>query len=452
MERDSEEKNLSFFENGQKKSNYHLVFSRSLKKSKNEVLDSFLNCEDDADNKNEQKIVDKTKINGDKLYEDNVEYIINNYTPHTIERGLIESIKNKENVTKENLSLAEIINFKNKPDQIIDTDEFGFIEKKKDDEVKEEFKKSQLSNRELLTINARTEKWKYMINNLNEYKNKKKDKLKKRTRKGIPDSLRSYIWQVFGGIDKYIQKGLFEKLDKEILDPEIEITIIKDLDRTYPSCQMFRDKYGVGQRKLFKVLSNYSKYNKLIGYVQGMGYIAALFLIYMDEPSSFYLLHSLIKNYELESIFMPGLPGLKKKFYVLLNLEKKFIPKVYEVLKRDGIIPSLYASEWFICLFSKGLKPNALVRIFDTFLYEGFKVIYRFSLAFLKMKENELIKCKPGIIYTMNIINNLLYNVDVDNLFKIAFNFHLSRKHIEKYEREYEENKMNTKNEFIQQI
>ena len=241
-------------------------------------------------------------------------------------------------------------------------------------------------------------------------------------------------------------------MEKEILDQEVEIAIIKDLDRTYPSCQMFRDKYGGGQRKLFKVLSNYSKYNKLIGYVQGMGYIAALFLIYMDEQSSFYLLHSLIKNYELESIFMPGFPGLRKKFYVLLNLEKKFIPKVYEVLKRDGIIPSLYASEWFICLFSKDLKPSILVRIFDSFLYEGFKVIYRFALAFLKMKENEFIKCRPGILYTMNIIKKLLYNVDVDNLFKIAFNFRLSRKHIEKFEKEYEENKENKKNEFIKQI
>ena len=183
-----------------------------------------------------------------------------------------------------------------------------------------------------------------------------------------------------------------------------------------------------------------------------MGYLVAIFLLYMDEQSSFYLLHSIIKDYELESIYLPGFPSLKQKFYVLLNLEKKFIPKIYEVLKRDGIYPSIYASEWFICLFSKDLKANVFVRIFDTFLLEGYKVIYRFALAFLKLKENEFIKGKPGIISTMKIMKNCLSNIDVEELFKIAFGFHMSRKHIEKFEKEYEINKNNPKNEFISQL
>ena len=291
-----------------------------------------------------------------------------------------------------------------------------------------------------------------MLEHFDVYKNRKKKTLKNRTRKGIPDSLRSQIWQLFGEIDKYIKKDEFENLEKLELDQETEITIIKDLDRTFPSCSLFTDKYGGGQRKLFKVLSNYSKFNKDIGYVQGMGYIVALFLIYMDEKSSFYLLHSLIKNYELEGIYLPGFPELKKKFYVLLNLEKKYIPKIYEVFKRDGIYPSLYASEWFICLFSKDLKPNVLVRIFDTFLYEGYKVIYRFALAFLKMKEKEFVNGKPGIIYTMDIMKTIFNNIDVEYLFKVAFNFHLSRKHIAKFEQEYEKNKNDENNEFIKQV
>ena len=76
-----------------------------------------------------------------------------------------------------------------------------------------------------------------------------------------------------------------------------------------------------------------------------MGYLVVLFLIYMNEESSFYVLHSLIKNCELEGIYKQGFPDLKKKFYVLLNLEKKFIPKIYDVLKRGGTFPSIYASE-----------------------------------------------------------------------------------------------------------
>ena len=44
----------------------------------------------------------------------------------------------------------------------------------------------------------------------------------------------------------------------------METTIIKDLDRTLPACQLFEDKKG--QRSLFKDLSAYSRYNKEIGY------------------------------------------------------------------------------------------------------------------------------------------------------------------------------------------
>ena len=417
---------------------------------------SFSNISDE--NTNNNKILDdEEKLEDEKIdeiiIEDQITIFENNQTPHTIEKGLIESIKKRENVTKENLDLAEKINFKNKPDQIIDTDEFGFIKTKCKSEtnIMSEMKTS-LSKEELLTINARTEKWRYMIDHFDEYKTKKVKKLKERTRKGIPDSLRSYVWQLFGKIDKYIVKGFFEKLEKEEIDPDTELTIIKDLDRTFPSCQLFKDKYGMGQRKLFKVLSSYSKFNKDIGYVQGMGYLVAIFLIYMDEQSSFYLLHSVIKNYELERIYLPGFPDLKKKFYVLLNLEKKFIPKVYDVLKRDGIFPSIYASEWFICLFSKDLKPNVLVRIFDTFLFEGFKVIYRFALAFLKMKEKDFVKSKPGIIFTMDVMKKVFEIIDITELFKVAFSFRLSKKHITKFEQEYENNKDNSNNEFMKQL
>ena len=383
--------------------------------------------------------------------------------PSVIERGLIESIRKMENVTKENIDLAEKIKFKNSTDKIIETDEYGFFKQNTDlnnnninnEEKKNSIKKKdsiKLTNEELLKINARTEKWMDMLKHYDKYQTTKKSKLKSRTRKGIPDSLRSQVWQMFAGTEKFYQKNLFENLDKEKLDREIELVIIKDLDRTFPSCQLFKEKYGMGQRKLFRVLSNYSKFNKQLGYVQGMGYLVALFLLYMNEESSFYMLHSFVKNYGFEGLYSAGFPELKKKFYVLLNLEKKLIPRIYEILKRDDIYISIYASEWFLCLFAKDLKPNVLVRIFDIFLFEGYKVIYRLSLAFLKMKEKQFISNKKGIFYSMNTIKSLFDDIKVEELFQVAFDFSLSKSHIEKYEREYEENKNNPNNEFIKQL
>ena len=406
----------------------------------------------------------KENINNDNNNDNNKGKEQNKCNLHStrslIEKNLIESVSKMEGVTKEKLDLAEKINFKNNTDKLVETDEFGFLksqdekgnENNNNNKGQKRSKDSKITKEELLKVNARTEKWQYMLEHYKTYQSIKRFKLKSRTRKGIPDNLRSYVWQLFAGKDKLVIKGLFEKLDKEPINKNSELSIIKDLDRTYPLCQLFKEKYGKGQRNLFRVLSNYSKYNKNIGYVQGLGYLAALFLIYMDEESAFYMLHAVIKNYEMEGLYLPGFPDLKKKFYVLLNLEKKFIPEIYNILKRDEALPSFYASEWFMCLFCKKVKPNILVRIIDVFLYEGYKVIYRFAIAFLKMKENDFIKNPSGIFYSSVTLKKLFENIEVEELFKEAFDLNLSKKHIAKYEEEYEENKDNPNNEFMKQV
>ena len=393
---------------------------------------------DKSSNEDKQKITKKEENKNEIIIEDKKK---------NIEDILLNSIKNKENATSQKIQMAEEINFGAIPDKLINTDEYGFIIEKKSEE-------NELKNNkeELLKINARMEKWNYMIQNYEEFKTKKFDKLKSRTRKGIPDSLRSYIWQLFGEKNKYYKKDYFKELDTKPIKEDIETVIIKDLDRTFPNCQLFKDKYGNGQRKLYKVLSNYSKHNKKTGYVQGMGFIAAVFLTYMDEESSFYMLDSLMDKYKLEGFYLPGFPELKKTFYILLNLEKKFVPKVYELFKKEGMIPSMYASEWFICLFSRNLEFNGLVRIFDVFLLEGYKVIYRFSLAFLKIKEDEFLKGKDGLASIMQTINKSYENIDIENLFKIAFGFSISRKDLVKLGHEYDKIKDDQKNEFVKQL
>ena len=159
-----------------------------------------------------------------------------------------------------------------------------------------------------------------------------------------------------------------------------------------------------------------------------------------------------MKKYGLEGFYQPNFPKLKGTFYILLNLLKKFVPKVYELFKKEGMLPSMYSSEWFICLFSRNLPFNTLVRIFDVFLLEGYKVIYRFALAFLKLKEDKFLEGKDGLASIMQTLNECYDNVDTEKLFSVAFGFSISRKYIEKLENEYESIKNDQKNEFVKQL
>ena len=405
-------------------------------------------------NKNSKNNINKNinEVNNSK--EDKEEdYSKKQSTDKQIEDMLIESVKNKENVTRQKIHMAEEIKFKSVPSSVIKTDQFGFlITDDNNDKSKSDENNSINKSTDLLQINARMEKWNYMIKHYEEFSNKKLDKLKSRTRKGVPDCLRSQVWQLFAEKDKYYEENVFSKLDAVQLDEILEITIIKDLDRTFPKCYFFKEKYGDGQRKLYKVLSYYSKYNTSTGYVQGMGFIVAVFLTYMDEESSFFMLHSLMKKYGLEGFYKPGFPKLKGTFYVLLNLLKKFIPRVYELFKTEGMIPSMYASEWFICLFSRNLEFDSLVRIFDVLFLEGYKVIYRFALAFLKLNEERFLEGKEGLASIMNVFKEIDLNIDIKSLFDVAFGFSLSRKDIDKLEKEYETVKDKQDNEFVQQL
>lgn len=135
------------------------------------------------------------------------------------------------------------------------------------------------------------------------------------------------------------------------------------------------------------MLRAYSKHNKKIGYVQGMGFISALLLTYMEEETAFWILNSLIIKYKMEGFYLLNFPGLEKSFYIMLSLLKKHVPKVYDIFKKYNLHPSMYASQWFITIFAVNLKFDILVRIFDVFLLEGQKILYRFALGILKLSE-----------------------------------------------------------------
>lgn len=60
-----------------------------------------------------------------------------------------------------------------------------------------------------------------------------------------------------------------------------------------------------------------------VGYVQGMGFIAGLLLLYMCEEDAFWTLTALLKgavHAPLEGLFRPGLPLLQQYLYQFSSL------------------------------------------------------------------------------------------------------------------------------------
>lgn len=91
--------------------------------------------------------------------------------------------------------------------------------------------------------------------------------LTKKIREGIPHPLRGLIWQSMSGAQNTNLEGLFKTLQNEA--SPYDKVIIRDIPRTFPGVEMFKEEGGDGQKKLQSVLRAFSLYDAEVGYCQG---------------------------------------------------------------------------------------------------------------------------------------------------------------------------------------
>lgn len=112
--------------------------------------------------------------------------------------------------------------------------------------------------------------------------------LSNKIRKGIPPPLRGVVWQSISGARDVALEEEFERLSGET--SPFEGIIGKDLGRSFPGVEMFRDADGEGQRMLGRVLRCYSVYDPEIGYCQGLAFLVGPLLMHMPDRQAFCVL------------------------------------------------------------------------------------------------------------------------------------------------------------------
>ncbi|KAG6543998.1 hypothetical protein Mapa_014622 [Marchantia paleacea] len=246
----------------------------------------------------------------------------------------------------------------------------------------------------------RLRKWRKMIGvggtDWKHYVRRKPHVVKRRIRKGIPDCLRGLVWQLISGSRDLLlmNQGVYEQL-VVFETSAAELDIIRDISRTFPSHVFFQQRHGPGQRSLYNVLKAYSVYDRDVGYVQGMGFLAGLLLLYMSEEDAFWLLVALLKgavHAPMEGLYLAGLPLVQQYLFQFERLVREQLPRLGAHFEEEIINPSMYASQWFITVFSYSFPFSLELRIWDVFLYEGVKIVFRVGLALLKYCHDDLVK------------------------------------------------------------
>lgn len=112
--------------------------------------------------------------------------------------------------------------------------------------------------------------------------------LTNKLRKGIPPPLRGVVWQSMSGARDANLEQQYDQFSGE--SSPYELIIGKDLGRSFPGVDMFREADGEGQRMLGRVLKCFSLYDTKIGYCQGLAFIVGPLLMHMPDKQAFCVL------------------------------------------------------------------------------------------------------------------------------------------------------------------
>ena len=176
-----------------------------------------------------------------------------------------------------------------------------------------------------------------------------------------------------------------------------------------------------------------------------MGFIAALFLMLMTEDDAFWCLCKLFDqngDFQMRGLYLDGLPLLHCRYYQFNQLLNKFMPKVYEHIDSFKIMPALYASKWFITIFCYEFPFDFVYRIWDVYLHEGIKFVFRIALALVKVNEAQILKIKQfdEMMKFLQTLHNRIKNIDY--LLTKAFDLPLKHEHLQIAEEEYNRKKL----------
>ncbi|NXV38254.1 TBD2A protein, partial [Rissa tridactyla] len=249
--------------------------------------------------------------------------------------------------------------------------------------------------------------------------------LKSLIRSGIPVEHRQRVWRWIVSRhcshlpDHYQQLLRQSKSTEHPACRQIEL----DLPRTLTNNKHFSSPTSQLIPKLRRVLLAFSWHNPAIGYCQGLNRLAAVALLVLeDEESAFWCLVHIVENLMPPDYYSDTLITSQVDQRVFKDFLSEKLPRLMAHFEQYRIDVSLITFNWFLVVFVDSLVSDILLRVWDAFLYEGTKVIFRYALAIFKYNEEEILRIHDSVeIYQyLRFFTRMI--MDGRKLMNIAFN------------------------------
>ncbi|KAM7418254.1 hypothetical protein PAMA_017756 [Pampus argenteus] len=171
-----------------------------------------------------------------------------------------------------------------------------------------------------------------------------------------------------------------------------------DLHRTLTTNQHFSSPSSPALHQLQRILLAFSWQSPVIGYCQGLNRLAAIaLLVLQNEEDAFWCLVSVVETIMPQDYYTKNLAASQADQWVLKDFLAEKLPRLAAHFEDHSIDVSLITFNWFLVVFVESLPSDILLPLWDAFLYEGTKVIFRYALALFKYKEDDILKIHDSV-------------------------------------------------------
>merc|ERR1740129_1250047 len=143
-------------------------------------------------------------------------------------------------------------------------------------------------------------------------------------------------------------------------------------------------------------------------------------------------------EYGLRDLYRENFEQLQLRFYQLNRLLEKSMPDLWHHFQQQGLETHMFASQWFLTLFSAKFPLFLVFRVLDVFMLQGTETIFQVSLALLMMVKKELLSQDfEGIMkyFRVNIPKKLRSEEHAKQLMKTVVSIKIRK--LAKYEKEW---------------
>jgi hypothetical protein len=190
-----------------------------------------------------------------------------------------------------------------------------------------------------------------------------------------------------------------------------------DVARTFCECHTFNEEE---RASLCRLLNAYAFLNPLVGYCQGMSYVAGVLLLASGgcEHEALFFFVRLMEDCGLREFYSEGFPLMHKYVEDFEYFMEELLPELHQHFERAGVQPEHYLHQWFLTVFACCLPMQTVFLLWDSFMCNGLEAVVLAAVALLSSVKEVLLMMRQEEI--MQFFKRMKLSEEVEGEFAVG--------------------------------